>query len=100
MDMSSLWKLRFASFFTSKAIIPMIRIVSLFASIDVHSLWQGDIYLMMGVIKTDISNLVRTTRFWNNLHQVRSKSKDWKAKKFKSLGAIKPKGLSRIAKID
>ena len=24
--------------------------------------------------------LVRTTRFWNNLHKVRSKSKDWKAK--------------------
>jgi len=32
------------------------------------------------IIKTKISNLVRTTRFWNNLHQVRSKSKDWKAK--------------------
>ena len=32
------------------------------------------------VIKTYISNLVRTTRFWNNLHQVRSESKDWKAK--------------------
>jgi len=38
-------------------------------------------------------------RFWNNLHQVRSKSKDWKAKEFKVLGAIKPKGLNRIAKI-
>jgi hypothetical protein len=25
-------------------------------------------------------NLVRMTRFWNNLHQVISKSKDWKAK--------------------
>ena len=25
-----------------------------------------------------ISNLVHKTRFWNNLHQVRSKSKDWK----------------------
>ena len=24
-----------------------------------------------------ISNLVRTTCFWNNLHEVRSKSKDW-----------------------
>jgi hypothetical protein len=23
------------------------------------------------------------TRFWNNLHQVRLKAKDWKAKKFK-----------------
>jgi len=27
-----------------------------------------------------MSNLVRTTRFWNNLHQIRSKPKDWKAK--------------------
>jgi len=27
-----------------------------------------------------LSNLVCTTRFWNKLHQVRSKSKDWKAK--------------------
>ena len=26
------------------------------------------------------SNLVNTTRFWNNLHQVLSKLKDWKAK--------------------
>jgi hypothetical protein len=28
-----------------------------------------------------------------------SKSKDWKIKRFKVLGAIKPKGLKRIAKI-
>jgi hypothetical protein len=27
-----------------------------------------------------VSNSVRTTRFWNNLNQVRSKSKGWKAK--------------------
>ena len=27
------------------------------------------------------------------------KSKDWKAKKFKVLGAIKPNGINRIAKI-
>jgi len=27
-----------------------------------------------------ISNLVRTTSFWNNLHQVRSISKYWKSK--------------------
>ena len=32
------------------------------------------------IIKTLISNLVRTTRFWNNLYQVRSKSKYWKDK--------------------
>jgi len=25
-------------------------------------------------------NLISTLLFWNNLHQVRSKSKDWKAK--------------------
>jgi len=24
-----------------------------------------------------MSNLVSTTHFWNNLHQVHSKSKDW-----------------------
>ena len=29
-----------------------------------------------------VSNLVHTTRFWNNLHQVRSKSKNWKTKVF------------------
>jgi hypothetical protein len=38
---------------------------------------------------------MRTTRFWNNLHQVRSKSKDRKAKLFKVLGAIKPKDINR-----
>jgi hypothetical protein len=40
---------------------------------------------------------VRTTRFWNNHHQVRSKWKDWKAKQFKVLEAIKPNSLKRIA---
>jgi hypothetical protein len=35
---------------------------------------------------------VCTTRFWNNLHEVRSKSKDWKVKKFKVFGTIKAKG--------
>jgi len=29
-------------------------------------------------IKTLISNLLHTTRFWNNIYQVRSHSKDWK----------------------
>jgi len=42
---------------------------------------------------------VRTTRHYNNLHQVRSKSKVWKVRKFKVLKAIKPKGLNRIANI-
>ena len=49
----------------------------------------------MALIKTYISNLVRTTPFWNNLHQVRSKLKDWKAKQFKVLGEIKPKAHKR-----
>ena len=34
--------------------------------------------------------------FWNNLHQVLKI--DWKAKQFKVLGAIKPKGLNKTAK--
>jgi len=50
--------------------------------------------------RRSISNLVRTRRFWNNLHQVRSISKYCKAKQFKRVwGAIKPKGLNLIAKI-
>ena len=32
--------------------------------------------------------------FQNNLHHVRSKSKNWKAKQLKGLGAIKPKGVN------
>ena len=28
----------------------------------------------------EISNLVRTTRFWHNLHQTHQRSKEWKAK--------------------
>ena len=32
------------------------------------------------VIKMYLSNLVHRAHFWNNLHQVGSKSKDWKAK--------------------
>jgi hypothetical protein len=31
-------------------------------------------------LKIGKSNIVYTTRFWNNLHQVRSRSKDWKVK--------------------
>ena len=41
--------------------------------------------------RAQISNVVRMTRFWNNLHQVHSESK---AKQFKVLEAIKPKGLN------
>jgi restriction endonuclease S subunit len=36
---------------------------------------------------------VHTTRFSNNFHKIRSKSKEWEAKLFKVLGAIKPKRL-------
>jgi len=32
---------------------------------------------------------VHTMFFWNYLHPVHSKSKDWKAKQFASLGAAK-----------
>ena len=32
--------------------------------------------------KTQISNLVRTTRFWNNFYQIILKSKGWKTKYF------------------
>ena len=31
-------------------------------------------------VQDEISNSVHTTRFWNNVHQVRSKSKSGKAK--------------------
>jgi hypothetical protein len=36
--------------------------------------------LVLQYILTIISNLLNTTSFWNNLHQVRSNLKDWKAK--------------------
>ena len=42
--------------------------------------------------KTQMSNLVRTTRFWNNLHQTRSKPKDLKVKHFKVFESNKPQG--------
>jgi len=32
------------------------------------------------IIKTQISHLVRPTRFWNNIHQLRSMPTDWKVK--------------------
>jgi hypothetical protein len=41
--------------------------------------------------------LLGTARFWNNLHQVRSKSKDWKAKYV--FGAITPNGLNSIVTV-
>ena len=36
-------------------------------------------------IEIQISNLLCTKGFWNNLHQVRPKSKDWKAIKIEVL---------------
>ena len=44
-------------------------------------------------IHTYILNVVRTTRYWNNIHQVCSKLKDWKAKYLKVLEAIQPQDL-------
>ena len=43
----------------------------------------------MIIIKTYISILGRTTRFWNNLHQERSKSKDWKVPKENSRNRLR-----------
>ena len=48
------------------------------------------------VLKTYISNVVHMD-FWNNLHQVRSMSTDWKAKE-NVFGAGRPMGIHRIAK--
>ena len=39
-----------------------------------------------------ISNLARMTRFWNNLHQVRSNSKDWKTNQFNIFESNETKG--------
>ena len=48
-----------------------------------------------------ISNLVRTTRFWINVLQIHSMSKDRKANNLKSFWEIgKQKCLSKIAKVD
>ena len=46
----------------------------------------------MSAIKTQISNLVRRTRFQKNLHQVRSKPKYLKAKYLKVVSGQKTKG--------
>jgi len=43
---------------------------------------KTEIVTKANVIKRYISNLVHTARFWNNLLQVRSKSKNWRAKYF------------------
>jgi len=45
--------------------------------------------------KRCISTLMYTTRFYNNIHQVHSSLKDWKA----LFWASKSKGLYKIAKI-
>jgi hypothetical protein len=40
-------------------------------------------------------------QFWNNLDQVHTNAKEWKAKQFTKIrGARKPMGLNRIDKID
>jgi len=35
---------------------------------------------MFKIVFINDKNVVRTTRLWNNPHQVRLKSKDWKTK--------------------
>ena len=52
-------------------------------------------HTVKGLIKTWISNLVRTARFCNHLHLVRSISKFWKVKWLR-VGAIKPKVIDII----
>ena len=47
---------------------------------------------ILNEIKMLVSKLVHTTRFWNKLHQVNLKSKDWKSKSFKSLWGKNDKG--------
>jgi hypothetical protein len=47
-----------------------------FAYIFAESLNVTNTNSLTFVIKTYISNLVHTTRFWNNLHQVRSNTSD------------------------
>ena len=42
--------------------------------------WKTSIIHFTCIIKTQISNLVRTTLFLNNINQVRSMQKDWKDK--------------------
>lgn len=60
-------------------------------------LWSGVSSL---VINLQISNLVHTSSFVYDLHQVRSTSKDWKVNRIlKSFGAVKPKVINTIAKI-
>jgi len=52
--------------------------------IQLWSWWRRQQYFTQNKTRNKqkawISNSVCTTRFWNNLHQVRSKSKCWKAK--------------------
>jgi hypothetical protein len=48
-----------------------------------------------------MSNLIRTTFFWNKPDQIRTKTKRLQSQIiFKVLGAIKQKDLNRIAKVD
>jgi hypothetical protein len=55
------------------------------------------------MIKMQLSNLVRTARLWNKLHQVSKKSKNQKIKKLQSqiifilvLGAMKQEAKNRL----
>jgi hypothetical protein len=49
--------------------------------------------------RNDVEKTPEPTRFWNNLHQVCSKSLRLESQiTLKYLGAIKPKGINKIAK--
>ena len=46
-------------------------------SLKITQRYRYDLVIIMW-----ISSLVRMTSFWNHIHQVRSKSKEWKAKEY------------------
>ena len=70
-------------------------VVNVVLCISRQRFFQDDHVLQTRVqIHTWISKLVLARRFWKNLHQVRSRSKDFKAKHFKVVGGIKPKSIN------
>ena len=73
--------------------------------LDIYACIKTHMFISIGITicywnKNLIIQFSGHDAFWNNLHQVRSQSKDWKAKQFRSVvGVIKLKGLNRIAQI-
>ena len=45
-----------------------------------YIMYKDQNYKATVIVKTYVSNSVRATRVWNKRHQVRSQSKDWRAK--------------------